>query len=103
MHWGHCRNVGSSNPTLTSSRIASTVNEPKLFTVAFRYFVWYPVVPRSVMEEDIMAGSKRHGMIDPKYVPPRSTKENRRKRQKLIDANRVLIRELQARLKDTPA
>jgi hypothetical protein len=46
-----------------------------------------------------MAGGKRHGMIDPKHVQPRSTEGNRRVRQKGIDANTALIRKLQGQIK----
>ena len=46
-----------------------------------------------------MARGRRHGLIDPKRTPAKSTEENAKKMNNRIKANTELIRKYQAELK----
>ena len=46
-----------------------------------------------------MAGGNRHGLVDPKARPLKSTKENSKKKDKLIQANAAIIRKYKDELK----
>jgi len=45
-----------------------------------------------------MAGSKRHGMHDPKHVPNKSTEINRKARDKKLKKNSDIIDKYRAKL-----
>ena len=45
-----------------------------------------------------MAGGRRHGLIDPKRRPFKSTEENAKKRKKREAANEEIIKKMRAQL-----